>query len=330
MDDVFAAIKQHPISELWAMLGLPGEAKPRGAMRSPFREDRSPSFSLFADGRAWKDHATGDGGDAVEFARHALGTDHAGVRAWWMERGGIVPVNERRTRTIPSSNKKPAPLPPSPPKSIQWPAELVEGTEETLRAFAQRRGLPVLAVSIAVRPGLLRFCRIEGKACYVVTDAARRCAEIRRCDGQWFTPRHKPYWLSGVDKSWLVGCELLEREPRDTAVLLVEGCTDFLSALGLYVTYRKTGGTACWRPLGLFGAGCTRLAPDAAALIRGRYVRLVTDGDDAGDKMRAHWTALLRAIGCTVDSVTLPRGTDLTDHYAAIHPHPLFSRSHEA
>jgi len=113
-------------------------------------------------------------------------------------------------------------------------------------------------------------------------------------------------------------------------VLLVEGCTDFLSALALYVTYRKTGGKDSWRPLSLFGASCTRLAPEAAALIRGRYVRLVTDGDDAGDKMRAHWTTQLRALGCTVDSVILPRGTDLTDHYAAIHPHQLFSLSHEA
>ena len=217
------------------------------------------------------------------------------------------------------------PAAPAPQKSIEWPAELVEGTEETWRAFAKRRGLSPLTISIAVRSGLLRFCRIEGIACYVVTDAARRCAEIRRCDGQWFTPEHKPYWLKGVDKSWLPGCELLRDEPRDTGVLLVEGCTDLLSALGLYIIYRHSGGTASWRPLGLFGATCTRLAPDATALIRGRRVRLVTDGDAAGDKMRAHWTALLREIGCTVDAVTLPRQTDLTDHHTTISPQLLFS-----
>jgi hypothetical protein len=345
--DAFAAINDLSIPELWAILGLPGEPKPHGAMRSPFREDRSPSFSLFADGRAWKDHATGDGGDAVEFARHALGTDHAGVRTWWIERSGIErqgPLSERSSlwRSASrdgSSLRSPAahhqtarratPASASPPAAIHFPAELVEGTEETWHAFATRRGIPVTAVSLAVRHGLLRFCRIHGKACYVVTDAARRCAEIRRWDGSRFIAG-KAYPLKGVDKSWLAGCELLEREPQQTAVLLVEGCTDFLSALGLYLTYRQTGGIASWVTLGLFGAGCKRLAPDAAALMRGRYVRLVPDGDDAGDTMRAHWTAMLRALGCTVDSVTLPRGSDLTDHYAAIHPHQLFSRSHEA
>lgn len=322
MDDVFASIKEHAIPELWVMLGLPGEPRHHGAMRSPFREDRTPSFSLFAEGRAWKDHATGDGGDAIEFARHALATDHAGLRAWWIERHGIAPVNDRPPRKLPPS-RKPAPPPRA---AIEWPAELLPGNAATWHAFAERRGLPFTAIALAVRHGLLRFCRIGGQACYVVTDPARRCAEIRRCDGTWFTPRQKPYGLRGIDKSWLPGTALLEGEPRETSIILLEGCTDFLSALGLYVTYRKNGGTACWRPLALLGAACTRLAPDAAALIRGRHVRIVADADAAGDRMLAHWTALLRGLGCTVDSVTLPRGTDLTDQYAAISPQQLFSR----
>lgn len=323
--DHFAAINDHSIPELWAMLGLPGEPKPHGAMRSPFREDRSPSFSLFVDGRAWKDHGTGEGGDGVEFARVALGTDHAGVRAWWIERSGISGDSPRQPQRPPQPAKPPET--PPPPRSIQWPAQLVEGTPATWDAFAKLRGLSPFAVSLAVSASLLRFCRIEGKACYVVTDAARRCAEIRHWDRSIFRgSQRKAYGLAGVDKSWLAGCAMLDGEPRHTAVLLVEGSTDFLSALGLYVTYRKTGGKASWRPLSLLGANCKRLAPDAAALIRGRRVRLVTDGDDAGDGMRAHWTAQLRAIGCPVDFVTLPRKTDLTDHYATLHPHKLFSR----
>lgn len=43
------------------------------ACKSPFREDRHPSFSVFSDGMKWKDHATDEGGDAVDFIAKARG-----------------------------------------------------------------------------------------------------------------------------------------------------------------------------------------------------------------------------------------------------------------
>ena len=57
-----AAKDRLTIPELWAMLGLPG--KPGRSCRSPFREDRNPSFSIYDGGHRWKDHGTGLGGDA--------------------------------------------------------------------------------------------------------------------------------------------------------------------------------------------------------------------------------------------------------------------------
>lgn len=55
--------------ELWQLLNLPGEAAK--SCRSPFREDSSPSFSVFDDGLRWKDHGTGEHGDAVDFLARA-------------------------------------------------------------------------------------------------------------------------------------------------------------------------------------------------------------------------------------------------------------------
>jgi len=43
------------------------EWKPNKSCRSPFREDRAPSFSIYDSGRRWKDHSTGEGGDVVDF-----------------------------------------------------------------------------------------------------------------------------------------------------------------------------------------------------------------------------------------------------------------------
>ena len=69
-----AAKARVTIADAWHALGLPGE--PRRTCCSPFREDRHPSFSIFADGRGWKDFATGEAGDVVSFVKCATaGTD---------------------------------------------------------------------------------------------------------------------------------------------------------------------------------------------------------------------------------------------------------------
>jgi hypothetical protein len=100
-----------------------------------------------------------------------------------------------------------------------------------------------------------------------------------------------------------------------------------LSAVDLYTRYRRNhGGSESWQPVALLGAKCRNLHPEAVSLIRGRRVRIVPDGDDAGDGMAEHWTAILRKIGCTVDVVNLPRDTDLTDHLSTISPTDLFSK----
>src|SRR5580658_6367521 len=64
-DALDAAKARVGIADAWRALGLPGE--PRRTCRSPFREDRHASFSISADGHLWFDHATGEGGDVVDF-----------------------------------------------------------------------------------------------------------------------------------------------------------------------------------------------------------------------------------------------------------------------
>jgi hypothetical protein len=318
--DLFAeAREKYSIADVWEMFRLPGEPKP--SCKSPFREDRSPSFSIHGGGKAWTDHATGDGGDVVEFIRHAIDGDHKAVREWLRERLGID-YHDHGPVTAPS---KPATAPQA-PKSIDWPAELVEGTQPTWEAFAKHRGLTFPAVHAMVQSGILRFCKLpDGSKCYVVTDGSHRAAEIRRLDGKPFG-ESKAYPLRGVMKSWLPGLELLKQAPKTTAVLITEGATDLLSAIDIYSRYRRHhGGMQSWQPVALLGATCRTLHGEAEALIRGRHVRIVPDGDPAGDAMADHWTGLLRKIGCHVDVVNLPRDTDLTDHLSTISPTDLFS-----
>jgi 5S rRNA maturation endonuclease (ribonuclease M5) len=317
--DIFAeAREKYTIADVWAAFGFAGE--PKASCKSPFREDKRPSFSIYNDGKSWTDHTTGESGDVIEFARHALGgCDHKAVREWFRERLGIDHLDHFPV------TRKPAKVQET-QKCIEWPGELAEGSEATWAGFAELRGLTYPAVWTLVQSGILRFTRIKGGKCYVITDDERRAAEIRRMDGQLFG-ESKAYPLRGCDKRWLPGASLLRMAAPDTAVLVVEGATDLLAAVDLYARYRRNhGGTQSWQPVTLLGASCRTLHPEAIELIRGRHVRIVPDADDAGDRMRDHWTDLLRRLGCTVDAVTLPRGTDLTDHLSTISPTDLFSK----
>lgn len=70
--EVIEEVKRFPTAQLVALL-FPGHPVRRsGSMRSPFREDRKPSFSCF-QGRGgfsfWKDHTTGESGDNIDFYR---------------------------------------------------------------------------------------------------------------------------------------------------------------------------------------------------------------------------------------------------------------------
>lgn len=311
--DIFnEARHQLTITEAWVALGLPGTPKP--SCRSPFRDERSPSFSIFDDGKGWKDHGSGEGGDVVEFIRHGIDGDHKDVRNWLA------------ARLTPGAATSTAPKPSSTIKRINWPSKLTEGDRATLKAFAASRGLTFPAVHVMTKAGILRFTIIHGNECFVITDASGRCAEIRRMDGKLFGDK-KQFKLAGVNKQWLPGIDLLRTAPKSTAVIITEGATDLLSACDLYSRYRREhGGSYSWQPAALLGAECKTLDPEAAQLIRGRHVRLVPDADPAGDKMADHWTALLRKVGCSVDVVNLPPGTDLTDNLNSISPTDLFSK----
>jgi DNA primase len=312
--DIFAeAREKYTIPDLWQMLRLPGE--PRATCKSPFRDERTPSFSIFDNGKAWKDHATGEGGDVVEFIKHALGCDYSEVRAWLRERIGI---------DFHDYHPEPRKKVDTPPKSIKWTSELVTGTAETWKAFSKLRGYSYPGVHVMVQSGILRFTKVADYKCFVVTDETRRAAEIRRLDCGTFGTS-KAYPLQGVDKSWLPGLALLKDAPKSHKLILVEGATDLLAALDLYTRYRKHhAGKNGWSPAAVLGASCRNLHPEAVSIIRGRYVRIIPDADAAGDQMADTWQELLRKHGCTVDVVDLPRGSDLSDNLNSIIPTELF------
>ena len=328
--DVFAEAKaRYRVPDMWQMLGLPGE--PRRQCKSPLRDDHIPSFSIFDDGRAWKDWGTGEGGDIIELARCATGWTHAEIRSWLMERmcidfpecSGSVSLKglEPAKRTLES------------PKIIDWPCRLVTGTKETWKSFAKLRGLHPRSVERMVKLELLRFGTVEGLECYIVMDESQRAAEIRRVDGNPF-PRggRKAYPLKGVDKSWLVGAFLIYDSPPEIPWVITEGASDYLHIFSLYCEYLSDGfrnheDRREFIPMAMLGAGIKHFCPEIMRAARGRSIIIIPDGDEAGDKMGEHWSVEFSKAGADVDAIRLPRGRDLRDLHLAgeIEPEDLFN-----
>ena len=294
--DIFEqAKKTYRIEDIWSAFDLPGQ--PGKSCKSPFRKDNHPSFSVYDEGRRWKDHATSDGGDVIEFVKHALDGSHKDAREWFCERLGIDEPDYNqdsiRKRQSPASQRR-----------IQFPGKLIEGTQDTWSAFAERRGYTDPGVKAMVEDGILRFIRAGGKKCFVVLDNELRAAEIRRIGGSPFPGGTKAYPLKGVDKSWLVGSSRLRSAPRSAAVLVTEGATDLLAAFDLFHTLDRFNRVErLWVPTALLGARCRHISSDCENLIKGRHVRLVPDDDDAGRAMAEHWEPKFHNMGCTVDKV---------------------------
>jgi len=62
---------------LWPVLDIPGKQPDRiEVILSPFRDEKQESFSIFNDGRMFKDHATGESGDVITFYAMARKIDN--------------------------------------------------------------------------------------------------------------------------------------------------------------------------------------------------------------------------------------------------------------
>jgi acetoin utilization deacetylase AcuC-like enzyme len=75
MSEISACKAKLPLPDLWRRLDMAGA--PRKSMKSPFRDDRNDSFSVFEHNGKWfwKDHGAGDGGDEVDLICMARAVD---------------------------------------------------------------------------------------------------------------------------------------------------------------------------------------------------------------------------------------------------------------
>jgi hypothetical protein len=309
-----------PLPALAQSLGLVLSERP-GACRSPFREERRPSFSwrIAQDGRArWKDFGTGEGGDCPAFVAKALGINNREAVIRYLELAGVSDTDSGPLPALRPIEPKPIlPAKAEPKEKPKLPEDLHPGTFDEIGELLELRewDVPVEHLHEVSSLGLLRFGTWQGKRAWFLVDPVGRFFEARRMDGQ--------KWANGAksdsrgSKS-LLGAELVN--PGSLA-LLVEGAPD-LVACSIYKTLGRKQST-CFAddavPVAMLGAG-VRLKDEDLVRFKGVRVIIFPHLDSAGRNARDIWKAQLRKAGAPVGDVCLqkfvsPGGKDLSDTF---------------
>lgn len=299
------------IPAVWAILGLQGDPAP--SCRSPFRPDRTPSFSIFDDGRQWKDFSTGEAGDVINFLARALDIDsrQATLRFIEMAGGASIPtgfrdrtaVSDRHERDERTAKEKAA-------KRAKW-SKSSSNDPEARQTTAQSRNVSTEALKSGEEIGTIRYSELFEFKCWILTDESGLSAEARRIDRLDFPaigtlPIRKVHTFKGSLKDWPVGTAALKKLPSITRVMLVEGTPDYLAALHFLSAHIDShGGEVNTLPIAMLGRGAgSVIHPDALAILAGKHVRIYphNDADGGGKKRAGIWAAQLQAAGCHVEA----------------------------
>lgn len=292
------------IPDAWHRLNLSG--RPGKSCRSPFRDDRSPSFSIFDDGSRWHDHATDEGGDVADFVAMALNVNLSDAAKW------LLAATGQRT----AAPNWPQPLPPSTPKPkrqrqpLRLPA-MDKGTITELFALQHQRGLEMFAgLEILIRRGQLGFANLEdgdeNPRCWIIYEP-ERSANARRLDGrrwQSLPGEPKAKTLAGSKASWPLGTR---RISKTNTILFCEGTPDLLAA-ATWALYELDAWEAVAMP------GRMPIHEDALPCFQGKSVFMFAHNDQPGlDSARIRSEQLLKAGASVTVLCSEVEGRDLND-----------------
>ena len=279
--------------------------KPATSCKTPWREDNSASFSVYDNGQRWKDHATGEVGDAADFVARALDiSKEDGLRQFIELAGGGY--REQRPTARPSAPLPPADTDDKRHKRAMWPVMELP-TNDELETIATLRRLPLDGPHWASMDGALRMANVEGQRCFIIRSTCGKNAQARRLDGQPLGENLKAKTLAGSIATLPVGNYHDRRWP---AVAVVEGGPDVLAA---YAAIYKLGLLDTVAVAGMLGAAM-RPPYGALATMAGRRVRIFQHNDEAGEKAADSWARLIHSAGGDADIWTPAQaGADLND-----------------
>ncbi len=270
------------IPDLWQLRNWRGT--PGRSCRVPWREDRTPSGSVLADGRLFHDFTSGETLDAPGLlARVEALTPEAACRIFIQLAGADARDVPQRTcaPSLPRSEERET-RPELPTLNKLTPNELSQ--------LAKLRCVSVQACAEASERGHLFSTHWRDARCWLVTDWARRSAQLRRFDGKPFTTRAgaavKALTVRGSSASWPIGAADVGDAPR---VILCEGGGDFLAAYH-FAEVEET--LAEVQPLAMLGAA-QKIHTFGIRLLAGKRIRIFPHLDGAGAGAAVRWESQL-------------------------------------
>jgi len=270
------------VADAWSRIGLPNPppSKDKYICKSPFRDDNHPSFSIYNNGERWKDFATGEGGDVVDFLKKATGIFNI-MELWRQviggepERDAIHLVRPIRPRVSIS------PIEEAPANISAWLRESRHNApnDECLN-WAEARGIALDTLRKSKERGEMRF--FPDKWTFVMPCGAIKTRKLesssRSC--RWMSPPSDCSVWGGdmLDMNW-------------TRVIVTEGESDRLRTLQACDgvgdhTWVVSAQSASHRPT-------KELAYRIGAF---REVVLAFDNDEAGAGATGNWIAALSDI----------------------------------
>ena len=279
------------IFDLWRHFRFDGDPERRNPVRSPFRPDKNPSFSITRDGQAFHDFATGDRGDVVTFWTRATGLPVADACKSFIEYVGtghsnVISIARITSPASPLAERRKPDLPP-----------MQRGDIRHLKILASFRKVSVEGLQLASERGLLHFAPLKNLSAWIVTDSERVNAQARRMDGglwQHLTEPAKAWTLPGCWASWPIGVQEAQSFP---VIALVEGAPDLLAAHHfIYAEERERDAAA----VAMLGAS-QQIHETALRCFRDTRVRIYPHLDDAGRKAAERWTEQLESVNADVD-----------------------------
>ncbi len=286
--------------------------KPAKCCKRPWGEDNHASFSVFDNGRRWKDHATGEHGDAVDFLARALGlSPEDGIRRFIEMAGGGHREQPAPLQQAPSANAVAAggDSEDKKAKRAAWPVLEILSPEEE-QTVSTLRHLPPVGAQWAARDAVLRGATVDGSPSWLILSACKRNAQARRLDGKPFEmggESLKAKTLPGSIAQIPVGCFFDVRWPL---VAVVEGGPDVVAA---YAAIQTLGLLDTVAVCGMLGAAM-KIPPGALATFRNRRARIIQHADAAGERAADAWARQIHDAGGKVDIWTPDKaGADLND-----------------
>lgn len=250
---------------------------------SPFRQDNKPSFSVFDNGRSFKDFGTGEGGDVITFYRLATGVEFLDAITQLSE----LNLNGVIARRLPRERKK----------ELEHPV-LESPTRIEINKIAKLRSLSSEGVALSVARRFLFTGDIKEHRAWILTDDRRVYYAARRLDGEPWRDQNvtrKCYTLHGSKARWPIGALDIAKYP---CVALVEGGPDLLAAHHfIYQSNReKEVGVVC-----MSASSIKKIVDTAWMGFKNKRVRIFAHNDEPGRIAGECWKEQLARIASYVD-----------------------------